>query len=146
MHNAETDGMPRRHLKLASAVMFVADLGRSVEFYRELLSLEVTSQNSDAALLVSTDGSQLYLRGMGRIPHPIGGIGINYLIWTAESEADLDRCERFLRSRSRQVTRETIDGFTLIEGRGPDGVPVMLTYPGPEQAPRHEIMLHIYDR
>lgn len=50
---------PRPHLRLASAVMFVADLDRSVVFYQELLGLDVTVQTVDAALLVSPDGYQL---------------------------------------------------------------------------------------
>lgn len=80
----------RPHLRLASAVMFVADLGSSVVFYQELLGLEVSVQSVDAALLVSPDGYQLYLRSMGkRAQHSSGTIGIQYLVWSAEDEDDL---------------------------------------------------------
>ena len=67
----------RPRLRLASAVMFVRELERSVRFYRELLALEVTVQDKEAALLVSPDGFQLYLRSMGpRAPRPLGNVGI----------------------------------------------------------------------
>ena len=140
------DSLGRRpRLTLASAVMFVADLQRSLVFYQELLGLEAIARDDDAALLVSPDGYQLYLRAMGkRAPHFNGAIGIQYLIWTAESEDDLDRCERVLRAQSPRVTSTTTDGFRVVEGRGPDDVPVVVTFPGPDQAPRHEIMKRIY--
>jgi catechol 2,3-dioxygenase-like lactoylglutathione lyase family enzyme len=144
--NETGDSAERRpHLRLASAVMFVAELDRSVTFYRELLGLDVTVRGDEAALLASPDGYQLYLRRIGgRAEHPSGPIGIQYLIWTAENEDDLQRCERVLRAQSAHVSRSTVDGFTMVEGRGPDGVPVIVTYPGPEQAPRHEILARIY--
>jgi hypothetical protein len=132
-------------LRLASAVMFVHELGRSVDFYADLLAWDVALRDDTAALLVGPDGGQLYLRGMGpRAYHPLGHVGIQYLIWTAEYATDLDRCERVLREESAHVTRKTADGFTVIEGRGPDQVPILVTYPGPDQAPRHQIMKRIY--
>lgn len=145
--NAEeaANGRARPRLTLASAVMFVADLDRSVIFYQELLGLEATARDDDAALLVSPDGYQLYLRVMGdKAAHFTGNIGIQYLIWTAESEEDLQRCERFLKVQWPGVTSTMTDGFRVVEGRGPDGVPVVVTFPGPGQAPRHEILKRIY--
>jgi CBS domain-containing protein/catechol 2,3-dioxygenase-like lactoylglutathione lyase family enzyme len=140
------DGGERPRLRLASAVMFVRELERSVSFYRELLALEVAVRDNTAALLVSPDGFQLYLRSMGRGAHqPLGNVGIQYLIWTADGEDDLRRCEQVLRAGSERVTRETVDGFTVVEGRGPDGVPVLVTYPGPDDVPRHQIRRRIYE-
>ncbi|MEJ7691248.1 MAG: VOC family protein [Nocardioidaceae bacterium] len=138
-------GERRPHLKLASAVMFVRHLDRSVAFYRELLGLEVTVQDREVALMVSPDGYQLYLRSTGeQAQHALGSVGIQYLVWTAENEEDLRRCERVLRAQSPRVTSQTVDGFTVVQGRGPDDVPVVVTYPGPEQAPRHQILQSIY--
>jgi catechol 2,3-dioxygenase-like lactoylglutathione lyase family enzyme len=48
--------------------MFVHDLDSSVSFYRELLGMTVTVADNTAALLVSADGFQLYVRSMG--PNP----------------------------------------------------------------------------
>lgn len=126
--------------------MFVTDLGQSVDFYQKLLGLDVTHRDEDAALLVSPGGYQLYLRSMGeRAEHPSGAIGIQYLVWTADGEEDLVRCEQVLWGQSTHVTSHTVDGFRMVEGRGPDNVPVVVTYPGPDQAPRHEILKRIYE-
>lgn len=138
-------GSRATRLRLASAVMFVHSLDRSVAFYQELLALNVTVQDNTAALLVSPDGYQLYLRSVGaNAQHPLGGIGVQYLIWTADGEDDLGRCEGVLRAHSAHVSSQTVDGFTIVEGRGPDDVPVVITYPGPDKAPRTEILSRIY--
>lgn len=55
----DSGGERSPRLRLASAVMFVHSLDRSVAFYRELLALDVTVADSTAALLVSPDGFQL---------------------------------------------------------------------------------------
>jgi hypothetical protein len=64
---------------------------------------------------------------------------------TTADERDLARCQRYLRDRSAVVQSRTADGFTLVEGRDPSNVPVVLSYSGPEQAARHQIMLRIYE-
>jgi len=138
-------GQGRASLSLASAVMFVSDLDRAAAFYTELLAWTIAVHASDAALLTSPDGFQLYLRSRGpRAPHGLGHIGMQYLIWTAPSESELDRCERVLSRQSDQVTRSTLDEFTVIEGRGPDNCPILIAYPGPQEAPRHHVMQRIY--
>ncbi len=125
--------------------MFVHELERSVRFYRELLALEVAVHDNTAALLVNPDRFQLYLRSMGwRAHHPLGNVGIQYLVWTADGEDGLHRCEQVLRGWSNNVTRQTVDGFTVVEGRGPDDVPVLVTFPGPDEVPRQKIMRRFY--
>jgi catechol 2,3-dioxygenase-like lactoylglutathione lyase family enzyme len=131
-------------LSLASAVMFVSDLDRAAAFYTELLAWTIAVHASDAALLTSPDGFQLYLRARGPRALRTDHIGVQYLIWTAPSESELGRCERVLRRQSGQVTRSTLDGFTIIEGRGPDNCPILIAYPGPQEAPRHQVMQRIY--
>jgi hypothetical protein len=37
-----------------------------------------------------------------------------------------------------------VQGFRVLEGRDPDGLPVLISYPGPDQAPRREIIDRIY--
>jgi catechol 2,3-dioxygenase-like lactoylglutathione lyase family enzyme len=139
-HVEESDG-PR----LSTAVMFVHKLDASVHFYREVLRMEVTVREPSAALMVNSGSFQLYLREMGpRSPHLSGAIGIQYVIWTASSSEDLDRFERVLNEHCRRVVKQVIDGVTFIEGRDPDGVPVVITYPGPDQAARHAIMRRVY--
>jgi catechol 2,3-dioxygenase-like lactoylglutathione lyase family enzyme len=133
-------------LKLASVVMFVKDLAKSIDFYRRLLLLEPTVQNDTAALLVGRDCYQLYLTCIGSgASHSLGGIGYQYVIWTAASDEELLRCETVLRTQSEHVTVTQHQGFRMVEGRDPDDVPVLVTYPGPDEAPRQEIISRIYD-
>jgi catechol 2,3-dioxygenase-like lactoylglutathione lyase family enzyme len=136
----EVDG-PR----LSTAVMFVHKLDDSVSFYSDVLQMAVTVREPTAALLANAGSFQLYLRQMGpRTPHPLGAIGVQYVIWTASSPEDLHRCELALNEHCRRVTRHVIDGITFIEGEDPSGLPVLIAYPGPVQAARHAIMKRVY--
>jgi catechol 2,3-dioxygenase-like lactoylglutathione lyase family enzyme len=131
-------------MHLSSAVMFVSDLDRSIDFYRKLLRAEVTVRTTSAALL-TIDDSQLYLRGLGeRANHALNSIGIQYLIWSADDVAELERCEGVLRAESPHVRRDAEEDYTLIEGYGPDHVPILVAYPGPGSVPRTRILSRIY--
>jgi catechol 2,3-dioxygenase-like lactoylglutathione lyase family enzyme len=137
--------MPAHGPRLASAVMFVTDLHASIRFYRELLRLELSLQTTTAALLASFDGCQLYPRSMGpHAHHPLGGIGVQYVIWTAADEIDLVRCEHVLKAAGAHSRTDTHGGFTWVEGRDPDHVPVVITFPGPDQMARDDILTRIY--
>ena len=77
-------------VRLASVVMFVHDLDVSVAFSRALLGMEVTVRSPSAALLVSVDDFQLYLRAMTPgATRALGAVGVQYVIWTATDEEDL---------------------------------------------------------
>lgn len=144
-HPSDDASVHGPRLRLASAVMFVQDLGASVDFYQELLGWDVTLQDNTVALLVGPYGTQFYLREKGaRAQHPLGPVGIQYLIWTADGTEDLHRCEQVLRRFDAHVTTMTDDGFTVVEGRGPNDVPILVTYPGPGQAQRHRILQRVY--
>jgi catechol 2,3-dioxygenase-like lactoylglutathione lyase family enzyme len=132
--------------KLASVVMFVADLDRSVRFYSDILALQTTIRNDTAALLVGPDGSQLYIRAMGdRATHAVSSVGPQYVLWTAESQADLSTCEAILRKWPGRVTVTDEGGFMLLEGRDPDDIPIIITFPGPDEIARQRIISRIYD-
>jgi len=132
-------------MRLSSAVMFVSDLDRSVEFFCDLLQLNVAVRDDSAALLVGPENYELYLRRKGaRSSHPLCSVGIQYLMWSADSMEDLQRCEDTLRRESTHVRRQHLDGFDVVEGPDPDHVLVMIVYPGPEQVTRHEIIPRIY--
>jgi catechol 2,3-dioxygenase-like lactoylglutathione lyase family enzyme len=131
--------------RLDSAVMFVQDLDRSVDFYREVLALEVSDHSPTACLLTSASGSQLIVRSMGSGGvHSLGGVGVQYVIWTAADKEDLDRCERTLKKLSAH--RETRVGgpVKVVEGRDPDDIVVMIIYPGPDEVPLRELPVRIY--
>jgi hypothetical protein len=44
-----------------------------------------------------------------------------------------------LKERGAYLGRDISEGITLLEGRDPDGLPVMIVYPGAERAPCHVI-------
>jgi catechol 2,3-dioxygenase-like lactoylglutathione lyase family enzyme len=131
--------------RLGSVVMFVQQLDRSVAFYTEVLGLAVTDRDPTAALLAGAGGSQLILRAMGsNAAHPLGAVGVQYVIWTAASEADLDRCEQVLKRRQAHRDTRTSDGSRAVEGRDPDDIVVLIAYPGPDQAPLHRLPIRVY--
>ena len=131
--------------RLDSVVMFVHDLNRSVSFYSDVLNLHVADRSATAALLIGAKRSQLILRAMGRgAEHALGGVGVQYVIWTADDPGDLTRCEKVLKDRSAWRDTRTTEHVTAVEGRDPDDIVVMITYPGPDQAPLHELPVRIY--
>ena len=131
--------------RLSSVVVFVQDLDRSVSFYTDVLALEVADRSPTAALLISPEGSQLILRAMGsKAAHALGSVGVQYVIWTADGQEDLDRCEGVLRARSAYREARSSGEVVVVEGRDPDDIVVMITYPGPDQAPLHELPVRIY--
>ena len=131
--------------RLGSMVMFVHDLDRSVAFYADVLALEVADRSPTAALLSSAGGAGLILRAMGgAAAHPLGSVGIQYVVWTAAGEEDLARCERALAGRGAHRGTRSHDGVTLVEGRDPDDMVVMVSHPGPDQLPLRKLPVRIY--
>jgi catechol 2,3-dioxygenase-like lactoylglutathione lyase family enzyme len=131
--------------RLGSAVMFVHELDRSVSFYQDVLGLEIADRSSTAALLIGAHGSQLILRAMGaNAAHALGSVGVQYVVWTAADADDLSRCEQALKARSAHAETRGREGAAVVEGRDPDGIPVIVTYPGPDQLPLHELPVRIY--
>jgi len=125
--------------------MFVHDLGRSVDFYADVLALEAADRSPTAALLTSPGGAGLILRAMGQTaPHPLGSVGVQYVVWTAAGEEDLARCERALTGRGAHRGTRSNGGQTVVEGRDPDDIVLMVTYPGPDQMPMRKLPVRIY--
>jgi catechol 2,3-dioxygenase-like lactoylglutathione lyase family enzyme len=130
--------------RIGSVVMFVQDLDRSVSFYQELLALELADRSPTAALLISASGTQLILRAMGSGVHSLGGVGVQYVIWTAPAKDDLERIERVLKQHSAHLDTRTSGDATAVEGRDPDNIAVIVTHPGPEEEPLHKLPVRIY--
>ena len=134
-----------RGARIGSVVIFVRDLPASVAFYTEVLGLDVVDSSPTAALLFSAGGAQLILRAMGReAGHPLGSVGVQYVVWTAAGPDDLDRCERALKERAAYRETRRSAGATVVEGRDPDDILLVVVYPGPDEFPLHEIPVRIY--
>lgn len=131
--------------RLASVVLNVFDLEDSVRFYRDLLGLEISHRTDTAALLISGEGSELYLRSLGpHAGHTTGGVGVHCVMWTAPSAEELRRCEQVLKDRRAHITSQAAEGFLWVEGRDPSGTTVVVTHPGPEEAVRRGIIIQVY--
>jgi catechol-2,3-dioxygenase len=131
--------------RVGSVIMFVHDLDRSEAFYTDVLALEVADRSTTAALLSKAGGVNLILRAMGReAPHPLGSVGVQYVVWTAAGEEDLARCERALAERGALRDTRSSGGVSVVEGRDPDDVAVVISYPGPDQKPLRELPARIY--
>jgi hypothetical protein len=130
--------------KLDGAVVDVSDLARSLSFYQPLLRHPITARDASAAVLTGPNGSQLYLREVGDRSTRRDGYGVQWVAWTAGGLHDLDRCTDLLKERGAYVSRDTTKGITLLEGRDPDGLPVLLVYPGAEHASRDFIHARIH--
>ena len=134
-----------RGARLSSVVIFVHDLDRSVDFYTDILGLEVADHSTTAALLNNAVGTQLVLRAMGPgVSRSLGAVGVQYVVWTAADKADLDRCEQALRGRAAHRETRSHDGVTVLEGRDPDDIRLIVTYPGPDEIPLHRLPARIY--
>jgi catechol 2,3-dioxygenase-like lactoylglutathione lyase family enzyme len=126
--------------------MFVSQLDRSVDYYRDVLSCQVAIHDRDAALLLAPGGFQIYLIARGtRTPHSSGGIGLQYLIWAVESNADLRELAQAINDRGGRAPTSTSGGVTFLACRDPDGIRVLVAHPSPETLPRSVVSPHLYE-
>ena len=116
-------------IRLLAAVIFVRKLARSEDFYRDLLELDTKLASPEAVLLSGPTGDHLVLRALTRAPRLLGGIGVQYLIWTARDAEDLERCANLLRTRDAFVSTTQDHGVTVVEGHDPDHIPILIVYP-----------------
>lgn len=76
--------------------------------------------------------------------HALGSVGTQYVVWTAATTDDLDRFETILKDLGPHTATTVKDGITVVEGRDPSGLPILMVHPGPERVPRQHMMNRIY--
>lgn len=131
--------------RVTSSVVFVSELGRSVEFYRDMFSCEVTIESSGAALLLAPGGFQIYLIAKGsRASHRLGGIGMQYLMWAVETAGALVDMEQGLKDRGSRTYTYASGGVSFLESRDPDGIRILVACPSPERRPRSLVENRLY--
>jgi catechol 2,3-dioxygenase-like lactoylglutathione lyase family enzyme len=131
--------------RLAAIVVFVRDLDQSAGFYSDLLKMEIVARETTALVLAGSGNSAVVLRAIGpRGEHSLGAVGVQYAYWVAHDPQELRRCEEYLQERSAHVETNTVEGRTVVEGRDPDGLPVMVMYPAPDRTTMDKIMIRIY--
>jgi catechol 2,3-dioxygenase len=117
-------------MNFGGVVMNVAELNRSIDFYREVFGFTVLSQEEQLAV-VSAPGSDraqvIVLRALGS--SPAGGarhVGLRSYVLEVEP-ADLERIASDLASRRALVSRRDHREWIAVVGRDPDGVAVVVT-------------------
>lgn len=129
-----------RHLPVVSDGRLVGIVAIS-----DLMDAVVHSVRLAAAVVFVSDPAYRTER-IPALPPPSRGpldaprrVRVQWVAWTAGDAHDLDRCSEVLKERGAYVGRDGSEGITLLEGRDPDGLPVIIVHPGAEHAPRHVI-------
>jgi len=114
--------------RLNHAVLYVSDLPRSGDFYRNVLGFEVVEAIGDQALFLRANGSDnhhdlgLFGVGAGGPPRSQGQVGLYHLAWEVESLPDLARARDALLGAGA-LTGESDHGASLsLYARDPDGI------------------------
>ena len=119
-----------QRMNFQGVVINVADLNRSIDFYREVLDFTLLSQKEQLAA-VSAPGSDraqvIVLRAFGS--GPLGGArhsGLRSFVLEVDSADQLERIASALESRHLLVRRRDHSEWTAVVGRDPDGVAVVV--------------------
>jgi catechol 2,3-dioxygenase len=117
-------------MNFQGVVMNVADLNRSIDFYREVFGFKLLSQNEQLAT-VSAPGSDrpqvIVFRAFGS--SRLGGArhtGLRAFVLEVESTDQFERIASELKSRGLFVSRRDHSEWTAVVGRDPDGVAVVV--------------------
>jgi catechol 2,3-dioxygenase len=119
-------------MNFQGVVVNVADLDRSIDFYREVLGFTLLTQEEQLAA-VSAPGSEptqvIVLRAFGS--SPLGGarhVGVRAFVLEVESSDELEQIAIELDSREHLVGRRDHTEWTAVVGRDPDRVAIVVTW------------------
>lgn len=130
------------NVTVTSCVVRVTDLDRSVEFYRDIFSCEVAVRSWDMALLLTPKGFQIYLHVKEpSVTRGIGVLGVHHLVWSTDSESDLEQIKQRLQvyDPATYVHTDDATGLTFLDACGPDFERIIITHPSPRELPRTAI-------
>ena len=133
--------------RLQHLVLWVADVGRSVRFYRDVLGFEVKSQSSRAAFLKipgSPDDHHLGLFEQTGVPSPDERVARMYhSAWEVGEITDLVRARERLIEAGALVGSSDHGVSLSLYAKDPDGLEfeVFWTVPGGRPAPTSELDL-----
>jgi catechol-2,3-dioxygenase len=123
-------------MNFQGVIMNVADLDRSIDFYREVLDFTVLSRNEQLATVSAPESDRpqvIVLRAFGS--SRVGGarhIGLRAFVLEVDSIDHLERIASTLDSRGLLISRRDHSEWTAVVGRDPDGVAVVVAcVPGP---------------
>lgn len=117
-------------MNFQGVVMNVADLNRSIDFYREVFDFTLLSQKDQLAAISAPGNDQpqvIVLRAFGSSPGRGGRhIGLRAFVLEVDSTDQLEKTAGELDSRGLLVSRRDHDEWTAIVGRDLDGVAVVV--------------------
>lgn len=127
-------------VRVASAVIRVSDMQKSVRFYSNAFGFHVAVREHEVALLVSPSGFQLYLNAIDPSRrHDRGTIGVESLVWATDSQEEIDAIAARLRTHDPATFTHAENGVTFVEACDPDQIRVVVAYPSPERLPREVV-------
>lgn len=115
-------------VRLNHAVLFVADLGRSITFYSQAFGMTVMAREprANAAFLrLPRSGNHhdlgLFGVGTGGSPKRRGGIGLYHLVWQLDTIDDLAAARQTLLDTGAYTGESSHGATKSIYGADPDG-------------------------
>jgi catechol 2,3-dioxygenase len=124
-------------MNLIGVVINVADLDRSIGFYREVLGFTLLSKSEQLAAVSAPGNDRAQVIMLRAFPNDGlvdggGHIGLRALVLDVESADHLERIASDLGSRRLLVGRQDHGDWTAAVGRDPDGVALAVgCVPGP---------------
>jgi catechol 2,3-dioxygenase-like lactoylglutathione lyase family enzyme len=119
--------------EMFGAYLQVADLGRSLSFYRDVLALRADWNDGALAILHGRDepANTLILREIGgAAPHHVGEVGVTRVFWRVRDPTDLDSAEERLVRQEVPYRRHRDGKANGIAMHDPDGLEVVLLWIG----------------
>jgi catechol 2,3-dioxygenase-like lactoylglutathione lyase family enzyme len=119
-------------MKFQGVVMNVADLDRSIAFYREVLDFKLLSQKDQLAAMGAPGSDRaevIVLRELGStIVGGAGHSGLQASILEVDSDDQLELIAGKLDARRALIGRREHSEWTAIVGRDPDAVAVVIAW------------------
>ncbi|WP_232778502.1 VOC family protein [Carbonactinospora thermoautotrophica] len=112
--------------RLNHAVLFVRDLGRSVDFYTRVLGFEVIADGGQAAFLRARGSDNhhdlgLFALGPTGRPRSRDQVGLYHLAWEVDTVADLATARRELLEAGAYLGESDHGATKSVYGTDPDG-------------------------
>lgn len=115
--------------RLNHAVLYVRDVGRSVDFYRSVLGFRVVHELPGAAFLQAPDSDNDHDLGLFQVGSTAsasaagrGSVGLYHLAWSVPTLAELRRHEQLLREADALVGASDHVTTKALYARDPDGL------------------------
>ena len=131
--------------RLNHAVLFVADLERSVTFYREVLGFRrLPGGFTGAAFLQAPDSANDHDLGLFQSPQPgsrtvQGQVGLYHLAWEAHTLADLAQLRTRLADAGALTGASNHGSTKALYARDPDGIEFEVCWLVPDAAVAAEL-------